>query len=252
MKKIVSIVASSSALIASGGISFLSSCQNDKSNNTITPQVRQIRQMNSNVVNVEVGDFRLQVLNDETVRFEYKYNNPIYGTYDWLDDDTLFVPNRTLYEGPSGEVSTSKQGDKTIVSFADIEIHIPNNIDESMFGIEVKQNGESIYKTGSGTIPNDNTGELPNPNPEATGNVFTFVDYPRIIEPILGYSEANAKIEPYKSHWDKGLKENSGFEIQDHKDIYLTFPHQDSKKLRKQYRDLAGAPEMTRLSTLGA
>lgn len=252
MKKIVSIIAFSSALIASGGVSFLSSCTNSKLDNTMTPQVRQIRQMNSNVVNVEVGDFRLQVLNDETVRFEYKYHNPIYGTYGWLDDDTLFVPNRTLYEGPSREVAVEKQATETIVTFGDIKIKIPNNIQEDMFGITVYQNEDLIFTTESSTVPDDNTGELPNPTPNDTGKVFTFVDYPRIIEPILGYSEANAKIEPYKSHWNKGLKENCGFEIQDHKDIYLTFPNNDAKKLRKQYRDLAGAPEMTRLSTLGA
>lgn len=248
MKKTLPILIFSSALITAGGITF-TSCSNNQ-DKKLTPITKHKRAMNPKVPNIIVGDFRLQILDDSTVRFEHKYQNPIFGTYDWLDDDTLFVPNRTLYEGVENyEVIT--ESSQVIVKFGDIEINIPKNIDKNLKGIKIYQNSDSGRKEiySSDDAPYDNTGELP--KPADTKEAFQLIDYPRIIEPPFGYSTANLKVEPYRSHLSY-FKQTSGWEIQDHRDIYVTFPRKSAKALRQQYRNLTGPAQLVRLSTLGA
>lgn len=247
MKKLTSILACSSMLILSGGVNMLTSCS---SNNTRhyqeTPKVRTKRLMNPNVPNITVGDFRLQILDKSTVRFEYKYQNPKTGETGWLDDDTLFVPERTLFPGvDSKDYQVNRSGNYTVVTMGDIEIKIPNNIDKDLKGILVSIDGKQEYDSTNAAT--DNKGDLKSPS--ETPQVFEMVDTPRIIEPVYGYSPWNMS-DPYYS---KYFSATDGFDIQtDARDIYLTFPRKDAKALRQQYRNLAGAPEMVRLSTLGA
>lgn len=252
MKKKLSIIALSSTLMGLGGFNLFScATKGDSKNIEFTPVTKEKREMNPNVPNITVGDFRLQLLDESTFRLEYKYDNPIFHTYDWLDDDTLFVPNRTLYKGVK-DYKVEEGVASTTVSFGDIKIVIPHNMTKSLLGVEVYQNGERIF-TSTGVNP-DNTGNLP--APEETPDAFALVDYPRIIEPPFGYSASNLYIEPYRSHLNY-FKNTCGFEIQDHKDIYVMIPRgQDTaakaRSLRQLYRNLAGPSELVRLSTLGA
>ena len=249
-KKRAAMVVGSSVVVCASGIG-LAACASPKEDNGIkSPVVKEKRAMNPNVPNITVGDFRLQILDKDTVRFEYKYQNPIFKTYDWLDDDTMFIPDRTLYEGVK-DYSVVENTSSKIVSFGDIEIIIPKNIQPDLKGIVVnrKVNGSTRQIYNSDNQQKYNNGELP--NPEDTQDAYELIDYPRIIEPPYGYSTANLYVEPYVSHLDY-FRNTSGFEIQNHKDIYLTFPRKDAKALRKQYRNLAGPAEMVRLSTLGA
>lgn len=250
MKRRLPITVLSTAVISLGSINLFSCAKNDSAKPVeLTPITRHKKPMNPNVPNITVGNFRLQILDDSTVRFEYKYNNPIFHTYDWLDDDTLFVPNRTDYEGLQNYTVT-RDNTLTTVVFNDIKIVIPNNIKADLLGITVYRHIDGkdtlIYESTDHT---DNTGELPKPND--TKDAFEFIDYPRIIEPPFGYSESNLYVEPYCSHL-KYFKNTCGFEIQKHRDIYLTFPRGNARALRQQYRNLAGASELVRLSTLGA
>ncbi|MBQ0045701.1 MAG: DUF5110 domain-containing protein [Mycoplasma sp.] len=251
MKKTLPILALTSTLMSIGGFNLFSCAKNGNNQDIeLTPVTKEKKQMNPNVPNITIKDFRLQILDDSTIRLEHKYDNPIFHTYDWLDDDTLFVSNRTSYEGVK-DYQVKTEFNNTIVTFSDIKIVIPNDVNESLDGIKayrITENGEELIFNTTG-LNSNNTGNLP--NPEATPQAFPLVDYPRIIEPPFGYSASNLYVEPYRSHLSYFSK-TCGFEIQNHKDIYLMFPRGNAKALRQQYRNLAGPSELVRLSTLGA
>ena len=181
--------------------------------------------------NIIVNNTRIQLLDDQTIRFESKRNG------EFLDENTFFVPNRHLYEGVF--YSDYREQDNHIITFNDFKITVPYTTN-NLRGITIEKNNQIIYE--SNLIRNN--GSLPSPS--NTPDAFPLCDSPRIIVPETGYS-----IDSYYSS-SAELEDTSGYDIQnDAQDLYVLLPLKDAKKLRQAYVNLTGKSEMIRLANLG-
>lgn len=199
---------------------LLSSCGGTPANNE-----GEDKPQDPSIGNIIVGDVRVQILDENTFRFEEKYK----GGFE--DENTFFIPNRDEYKGA---VFTEEDKDGYhVIDLGDTEIYVPSA--GTLEGIYVTYKQTKIYEYEDIT----NSGELP--SPRATPNAFAIVDSPRILIPDGGYT--------YRSDADK----LSNYVIEeDVRDVYVVTPLKDSRKLRKLYTNLTGKAEMVRLQTLGA
>lgn len=179
---------------------------------------------NPSIGNIIVGDVRVQILDENTFRFEEKYK----GGFE--DENTFFIPNRDDYKGA---VFTEEDKDGYhVIDLGDTEIYVPSA--GTLEGIYITYKQTKIYEYKDIA----NSGELP--SPRATPNAFAIADSPRILIPDGGYT--------YRSDAD----ELSNYVIEDDvRDVYVVTPLKDGRKLRKLYTNLTGKAEMVRLQTLG-
>ena len=88
------------------------------------------------VANIVVNNIRVQVLDEQTIRFEEKYNNS------FIDDNTFFIPNRDAYKGVIYQ--DYKDDEYHYIEFNDIKIYIPLET-EGFQGVFIERNGQVIY-----------------------------------------------------------------------------------------------------------
>lgn len=190
---------------------------------------------------------RVEILDEDTIRFEYKYYSPIYKKLGFLDRDTFLVPFRHKYHGISEIPTVIEQDNKCTISFKQtmIEIDTSDTSCRNFAHITIKRNNEVVYKTDEGLTNSDiNSGDLPTPGID-TSKAHRLIDYPRVLIPNDGYSTLSAQKHPE-------LATTGGYEIQDQKDLYVMIHEGDARKLRNLYNKLAGPSEMVRLAALGA
>ena len=184
------------------------------------------------VANIVVNNIRVQVLDEQTIRFEEKYNNS------FIDDNTFFIPNRDAYKGVIYQ--DYKDDEYHYIEFNDIKIYIPLET-EGFQGVFIERNGQVIYEPEMMR----NNGNLPSPS--QTPDTFVICDTPRIIIPETGYSFDSYENSPAE------FEDFSGYEIQkEANDLYVLLPFGDAKKLRQSYVNLTGKSEMVRLANLGS
>lgn len=206
--------------IMQGSSSSLGS-SDSSSSNSISSIIDQ-----RSIGNIIVGNVRVQLLDENTIRFEEKYKDSFF------DDNTFFIPNRDKYKG----VVFKKESNDThcIITFGETKILIPLEA-ESLSGIQIYRGDTLIYKYKF----TSNSGSLPRPG--ETPEAYALMDRPRIKVPETGYS------------YDGTQNIMSDFVIQEQvKDLYVILTNNDSKFLRKKYIELTGNSEMVRLSTLGS
>lgn len=166
-----------------------------------------------------IGNIRVQLLSENTVRVEYGKNGK------FCDDDTFFIPDRSQYENTHIAYTV----EDNVICFGEYELYIPENA-KSLAGVRLDKNGKKVYSYKK----LKNSGELP--PLDKTPDVFAIGDTPRIVVPQGGYS-AERKGE-------YTVTENV-------QDVYILLCDKDAKKLRRLYVELTGRPELVRLSTLG-
>jgi len=174
--------------------------------------------------NIIINDLRIQILDNNLVRIEKKYN----GTFE--DNNTFFIPNRSNYFGC--EYKIIKEENYTIISFGEYNLFVPNNKQYSKIYIKNKD-GAIIYKFKK----IENSGELP--RPYNTPDVFALNDAPHIIMPVEGYTI-------------KSFKNKKAYKVLENKlDLYLFLINKDYRLLRKMFIELTGRVDLVRMQTLG-
>lgn len=164
------------------------------------------------------GNVRVQFLSENIIRIEYGEKGK------FCNDNTFFIPNKSNYD--TKVTYALKNG---AIVFGEYELYVPENA-KSLAGVCLYKNGNKVYTYKKLA----NSGELS--SLYKTPEVFAISDTPRIIIPEGGYS-VDRKGE-YK------IEENV-------QDVYLLLCKKDAKFLRKLYVELAGKPELVRLSVLG-
>ena len=164
------------------------------------------------------NDIRVQLLNEEVIRLEFRHKGG------FCDAPTFLIPYRAQF---AGDVAyTQKDG---AICFGEYSLYIPDNA-KSLSGIKLEKCGKKVYSYKK----LKNSGELP--ALDKTPEVFALSDTPRIFVPEGGYS----------------VDRKSEYEIEENvQDVYLLLCKKDAKLLRKLYVGLTGKPELVRLSTLG-
>lgn len=212
---------------------ILSGCGGASNNPSSNSSDSENNHHQKSIGNIVVGNLRIQLLDEQTIRFEEKKDDT------FLDDNTFFIPQRDAYEGVI--YNDYKEGDNHIITFNDITIIVPYEC-ENFNGIMIKKNDSIIY---NGSFMN-NTGSLPSPS--NTPDAFPLVDKPRIVIPEDGYST-----DSYYNNTDSKYDITSGYKIQnDAKDLYVLLPLKNAKLLRQAYVNLTGKTEMVRLANLGS
>ena len=168
---------------------------------------------------IVIGNIRVQLLSENTVRVEYGKNGK------FCDDATFFIPDRSQYENTHIAYTV----EDNVICFGEYELYIPENA-KSLAGVRLDKNGKKVYSYKK----LKNSGELP--PLDKTPDVFAIGDTPRIVVPQGGYS----------------VERNGEYTVTENvQDVYLLLCDKDAKKLRRLYVELTGRPELVRLSTLG-